>query len=373
MMLKEKYQRLLELDARKLDVLFGKESIFERLVKEITQNQDQRAVLEYLKYLGGQVRRNSTKEQKELEARSSELLFQYLGASHVEELIDSMKAEEQIALEDLLQRLEKLVGLKTVKREVQNLLAFQAIQHQREKSGLKKSTKTLHMAFLGNPGTAKTTVARLIGRMYRSMGILSKGHFIEASRTDLIAEYQGQTAIKVKRLIQRARGGVLFIDEAYSLTENDHSDSYGRESLTELTKALEDYRDDLVVIVAGYKGLMDAFFDANPGLKSRFSTMIDFEDYNLDELLAIFNCFCMENDYRLGPGVSEAVREVLGQELAEQPAYFANGRTVRNVFDQCVLRQSVRLYNLSNRNLDRQVLLTLEKEDVPIYIGKSGD
>ena len=185
-----------------------------------------------------------------------------------------------------------------VKEQVNDLITFNKIQQARVKAGLKKSNKTLHMAFLGNPGTAKTTVARIVGKMYKSLGLLSKGHFIEASRTDLIAEYQGQTAIKVKKLVNRAKGGVLFIDEAYSITENEKSDSYGRECLTELTKALEDYRDDLVVIVAGYSDLMDKFFQSNPGLKSRFNTFIDFPDYTLDELVDIFTFDCNSYEYR---------------------------------------------------------------------------
>ena len=168
----------------------------------------------------------------------------------------------------------------------------------------------MHMAFLGNPGTAKTTVARIVGNMYRSLGILSKGHFIEASRTDLIAEYQGQTASKVKRLIQKAKGGVLFIDEAYSITENDKSDSYGRECLTELTKALEDYRDDLVVIVAGYDELMKKFFESNPGLKSRFNYFITFEDYTVEQMLDIFLSYCKNEEYTLHDSAKEKLKNI---------------------------------------------------------------
>ena len=182
--------------------------------------------------------------------------------------------------------------------------------------------------------------------MYKAIGLLSKGHFIEATRTDLIAEYQGQTAIKVKRLINRAKGGVLFIDEAYSLTENDHSDSYGRESLTELTKALEDYRNDLVVIVAGYPNLMEQFFDSNPGLKSRFNTFISFSDYSLDELVRIFTYTCKQNDYFADEQAIEKVRNWLQTKLNEKDDHFSNGRLVRNLFDDITLNQSKRLSKL---------------------------
>ena len=184
----------------------------------------------------------------------------------------------------MLEELNALVGLEKVKSEVSDLIAYQTVQRMRKQQGLFVGKNTLHMAFTGNPGTGKTTVARIVGRVYKQLGLLSKGHFLEVSRTDLIAGYQGQTALKVKEVIESIKGGVLFIDEAYSITENDHSDSYGRECLTELTKALEDYRDDLVVIVAGYTEPMNKFFESNPGLKSRFNKFIDFTDYDENDV-----------------------------------------------------------------------------------------
>ena len=172
---------------------------------------------------------------------------------------------------------------------------------------------TLHLAFTGNPGTGKTTVARIVGRIYKQIGLLSKGHFLEVSRTDLIAGYQGQTALKVKDVITKAKGGVLFIDEAYSITENDHADSYGRECLTELTKALEDYRDDLVVIVAGYTSPMEKFFESNPGLKSRFNTFIQFDDYNSKELMDILEVMCKKDDYVLDSSIKEDIQSLFDE------------------------------------------------------------
>lgn len=266
--------------------------------------------------------------------------------------------------EDLQKELYELVGLDNVKQQVRNLIGFNRIQKLRVDNGLKKSDKTLHMAFLGNPGTGKTSVARIIGKMYKSIGLLSKGHFIEASRTDLIAEYQGQTAIKVKRLISRAKGGVLFIDEAYSITENDHSDSYGRECLTELTKALEDYRDDLVVIVAGYTELMEQFFNSNPGLKSRFNTFVSFGDYSLEELVDIFRYLCISNEYEADDQTLEKVSNWLRVKLNQKDENFANGRLVRNLFDDIIMNQSIRLSE-QNGNISKDMLKVLKQCDVP--------
>ena len=224
-----------------------------------------------------------------------------------------------------------------------DLIDYHKIQSLRRSVGLSIHKNTLHMAFTGNPGTGKTTVARIIGRMYKQLGLLSKGHFLEVSRTDLIAGYQGQTALKVKSLIEKTKGGVLFIDEAYSITENDHSDSYGRECLTELTKALEDYRDDLVVIVAGYTEPMRKFFDSNPGLKSRFSTFIEFDDYNVEELFDIFEGMCRKEDYKLSPSAKDSLREIMSEALANNEGDFANGRYVRNTFEEMIINQSHRL------------------------------
>ena len=220
----------------------------------------------------------------------------------------------------------------------------------------------MHMAFLGNPGTGKTTVARIVGNMYRSLGILSKGHFIEATRTDLIAEYQGQTALKVKRLIQKAKGGVLFIDEAYSITENEKSDSYGRECLTELTKALEVYRDDLVVIVAGYDDLMKKFFESNPGLKSRFNYFIMFEDYSVDQMFEIFLSYCKNEEYTLNDSAKEKLKNYLELHTNNSENKNANGRFVRNVFDKIIMNQARRLATLTSVTKDNYI--TILEEDI---------
>ncbi len=205
------------------------------------------------------------------------------------------------------------------------------------------------MAVTSNPGTGKTTVAIIVGRIYKNLGLLSKGHFIEASRTDLIAGYQGQTALKVKEIINRAKGGVLFIDEAYSITENDHSDSYGRECLTELTKALEDYRDDLVVIVAGYTEPMRLFFESNPGLRSRFNIFIQFDDYQVGELMEMMNYLCEKNAYELSKEAKDRVEEIIREKVANKDnTKFANGRLIRNMFEAMTMNHARRVYGKSN-------------------------
>ena len=270
-------------------------------------------------------------------------------------------ADDEKTLEELQRELERYVGLKVVKQKVSDLIAFHTVQKLREKENLKNAKSTLHMAFIGNPGTGKTSVARIIGRMYKKIGLLSKGHFIEVSRTDLIAGYQGQTALKVKKIIEKAKGGVLFIDEAYSITENSNSDSYGRECLTELTKALEDYREDLVVIVAGYKEPMEQFFESNPGLKSRFNTFIYFEDYNADELTVILERMCNDSDYKLSEELKEKVKTFFAAQIQNKTEDFSNGRFARNIYDDLIMSHAKRV--VKEKNFTYETLSTLESCD----------
>lgn len=268
--------------------------------------------------------------------------------------------EDNRTLPELLSELNALIGLDNVKTKVNDLIAYQKVQQMRKVKGLTSTKNTLHLAFLGKPGTGKTTVARIVGRIYKQLGLLSKGHFIEASRTDLIAGYQGQTALKVKKVIEKAKGGVLFIDEAYSITENDHSDSYGRECLTELTKALEDYREDLVVIVAGYTEPMNKFFDSNPGLKSRFNTFIEFEDYTAIELEKILMTMCSGNEYVLSEEAKMKIRLALKELVKTKDESFANGRLVRNIYDELIMNHAKRVVNIENPSKEELSIITAD-------------
>ena len=360
-MISETYLKLLKSEVKKLDDLTNKSYEFETVIQEIVDNK-KHSELEFIKRLGNLSNNDKFPKIKERQSTVLELLYKYLGSRLIDSEYAILKEINTKSFDELSDELNSLIGLENVKKEIEDLVIFNKVQKNREKIGLKKTNRTMHMAFLGNPGTGKTTVARIVGNMYRSLGILSKGHFIEATRTDLIAEYQGQTSLKVKRLIQKAKGGVLFIDEAYSITENEKSDSYGRECLTELTKALEDYRDDLVVIVAGYDDLMKKFFESNPGLKSRFNYFIEFEDYTVNQMFEIFLSYCKNEDYILQESAAERLKKYLDKQSEDSENKNANGRFVRNVFDKIIMNQAKRLSNLSLPTKENYI--TIFEEDI---------
>lgn len=316
----------------------------------MVDKQDDESLQVLLKKIFDITNANSTREVRQLAKALKDSIVSFCGYRYVKKVINEEPEyqEDERTLDDLLHELNGLVGLDNVKQQVKDLIDYQRVQKLRRERGFHSTKNTLHMAFTGNPGTGKTTVARIVGHVYKKIGLLSKGHFLEVSRTDLIAGYQGQTALKVKKVIDSARGGVLFIDEAYSITENDHSDSYGRECLTELTKALEDYREDLVVIVAGYTEPMNKFFESNPGLKSRFNTFIEFKDYSANELIDILKSICQQNDYSLSKELVELLQKFLDKEVSEKDEHFANGRLARNIYDDLVMNHARRVVSITN-------------------------
>lgn len=360
----DKYGQTLINNALKLDAVTDACGEITKLASIIVEEHSKSATITLLKKLSEAVDNQKYKNEiKHVAQIVKSSLIEFYGYTVIQDICNSTTGfeEDTRTLQDLLDELNTLVGLEKVKNKVHDLIVYQKVQKMRREKNLHSAKNTLHLAFTGNPGTGKTTVARIVGRIYKQIGLLSRGHFIEVSRTDLIAGYQGQTALKVKKIIERAKGGVLFIDEAYSITENDHSDSYGRECLTELTKALEDYREDLVVIVAGYTEPMNKFFESNPGLKSRFNTFIEFDDYTPEELDKILIYMCKNNDYTLSNEAKEKIHSYFEQQILSKNENFANGRLVRNLYDDLVMNHARRVINSTNPDVEE--LSTIEVAD----------
>jgi len=264
-------------------------------------------------------------------------------------------------IEDLKAELQELIGLEGVKREVNNLINMVTVHNLRKQNGLKTVDMSLHMVFSGNPGTGKTMIARLMSRIYKSLGVLSKGQLVEVDRSGLVAGYIGQTAAKTSEVIGKALGGVLFIDEAYALSNGKGENDFGQEAIDTLLKAMEDNREDLVVIVAGYDGLMDEFIHSNPGLESRFNRYLHFDDYTLEEMLSILDLQLKKGQYTLEDGARNAVREYI--ELSNTSSIsFGNARGIRNIFERLLVAQANRLAESPEHTLD--TLMTITADDV---------
>ena len=262
---------------------------------------------------------------------------------------------------DPMEDLDALIGLTAIKDDVKELIAFVKIQKMRKEQGLKAVPVSLHLVFTGNPGTGKTTVARILARLYKQIGVLSKGQLVEVDRSGLVAGYVGQTAIKTQEKISQAMGGVLFIDEAYALSQKD--DAFGQEAIDTILKAMEDNRDDFVVIVAGYTEPMEVFINSNPGLKSRFNKYIEFEDYSIDDLEKIFMMNCKKYDYVLEEDVEKHVRELIVQRKMEHSENYANAREVRNLFEEIITNQAKRVADLENPDSEAMTKICLQ--DLP--------
>jgi len=259
-----------------------------------------------------------------------------------------------------MEELNELIGLQTVKHDVEELVGLAKIRKMREEKGMKSVPVSLHLVFSGNPGTGKTTVARILGKLYKDIGILSTGQMIETDRSGLVAGYVGQTAIKTQKKIQEAMGGILFIDEAYTLNQKD--ESFGQEAIDTILKAMEDHRDEFVVIVAGYTQLMKDFVESNPGLKSRFNKFFEFPDYTVDELQQIFELQCKKYQYKLTEEADKAVREEIVRLESEKGENFANAREVRNLFEKIITNQAARVSALED--VDEEMLTTITVDDL---------
>ena len=271
-----------------------------------------------------------------------------LADSHITEVLDELDGE--------------LIGLRPVKARIRETAALLLVERARKSLGLAGGSPSLHMSFTGNPGTGKTTVALRMAQILHRLGYVRKGHLVAVTRDDLVGQYIGHTAPKTKEILKKAMGGVLFIDEAYYLYRPENERDYGQEAIEILLQVMENQRDDLVVILAGYKQRMETFFRSNPGLSSRIAHHLDFPDYSPEELLEIALRMAQQMQYRLSESALSALREYIPKRMS-QP-HFANARSIRNALDRARLRQANRLFELKGRELTRDDLMTIEGEDL---------
>jgi probable Rubsico expression protein CbbX len=276
--------------------------------------------------------------------------------------VDLQAEYDASGIQEVLDKLdEELIGLKPVKTRIREVAALLVVERLRKQMALSAETPTLHMCFTGNPGTGKTTVAVRMGEILKRLEYVREGHLVTVTRDDLVGQYIGHTAPKTKEVIKKAMGGVLFIDEAYYLYKPENERDYGAESIEILLQVMENNRDDLVVILAGYKDKMDRFFHSNPGMRSRIAHHIDFPDYSRDELLAIARLMLAQQNYRFSEEGSAAFSQYIEKRM-QQP-HFANARSIRNALDRCRLRQANRLFG-KGKGLTKTDLMTIEAEDI---------
>lgn len=292
---------------------------------------------------------NAIEETKQLKAMQGEVTKESVG-------------EEQYNLDELLAELNELTGLENVKKDIKQLINLLKVSKLRRERGIKEATTTLHMVFSGNPGTGKTTVARLLSKIYKCLGVCKEGQLVEVDRSGLVEGYVGQTAIKTKEVCESALGGILFVDEAYTLTFGKDNKDFGQEAVDEMLKMMEDHRDNLVVIVAGYTDPMQDFVESNPGLKSRFNKYIFFEDYTPDELFAIFMSMAKKQEYVPNEPAKKYLKEHLIELVANKDDNFANAREMRNYLERAIARQASRIVDM--KDITDKQLKTLTKADL---------
>lgn len=308
-----------------------------------------------------------TKEEEEILKRimrisGNNAITKSDSSSEKEKLLNTNSEQKLQTIDEVLEELNSLVGLDGVKQEMKTLINYLKVQQAREASGLKSSNISYHIVFTGNPGTGKTTVARILAKIYKALKVLSQGHLIETDRSGLIGEYIGQTAIKVNKTIDSAINGVLFIDEAYSIAGETLND-FGKEAVATLIKRMEDDRDKLIVVIAGYTNEMYKFIETNPGFKSRFNRYIDFDDYSPKELQLIFQNLCLKLDYKLTDEAYQKLQLLFEDAYANRDKTFGNGRFVRNIFEKSLERQANRIASVAL--LNKEILSTIIADDVP--------
>ncbi len=280
-----------------------------------------------------------------------------------DETVDLAEVFRDSNVEEVLERLEReLIGLVPVKTRIRQIAALLLVDRLRKSHGLAAGTPTLHMCFTGNPGTGKTTVALRMAEILHRLGYVRTGHLVAVTRDDLVGQYIGHTAPKTKEVLKKAMGGVLFIDEAYYLYRPENERDYGQEAIEILLQVMENQRDDLVVILAGYKDRMERFFSSNPGMSSRIAQHVDFPDYTADELLVIARLMLQDMQYRLSEGAEGALREYIVRRMARP--HFANARSIRNALDRARLRHASRLFERRGTALRKDDLATLEAADL---------
>lgn len=275
--------------------------------------------------------------------------------------------EEDLSL--ILAELNSLVGMERIKDLVTEINAYITIQRERKRNSLASEPQVLHMIFKGNPGTGKTTVARILGRAFSKMGLLSKGHLVEVERADLVGEYIGHTAQKTRDTIKKALGGILFIDEAYSLARGGEKD-FGKEAIDTLVKAMEDKKDDLILILAGYKEEMERFLRSNPGLRSRFPIHLEFPDYKIEELVEIGETMLEKREYKFTTGAKSKIREILYEQVKQGDLVMGNARFIRNLVEKAIRKQAVRLAH--EKVVTRENLMTIERQDISLAFEDNG-
>jgi stage V sporulation protein K len=276
------------------------------------------------------------------------------------------EVERARRIAEINRELNSLIGLDKVKKLVRELQAFVEIQHKRAREQLATDPLVLHTIFKGNPGSGKTTVARLIGRLFKEMGVLQKGHLVEVERADLVGEYIGHTAQKTRDQVKRALGGILFIDEAYSLARGGDRD-FGKESIDALVKAMEDHKENLILILAGYREEMDRFIRANPGVRSRFPIQIDFPDYTVEELMQIANLMLSQRQYCLSVEARAELERILEHHVRVGMGHNGNARLVRNLIERSIRRQAVRLVH--QKEITREDLVLIRRQDIEVRNG----